>query len=350
MILRQVFRRPAALVALLAAGLIAVTGCGDDDSASAGTSGGSGGDSTLTLVGYTTPREVYEEVIPAFQATPAGEGIEFEQSYGPSGDQSRAVEAGLDADVLVLSLAPDITRLEEPGLVDPTWDDGPTKGFVSTSAVVFLVREGNPKNITTWDDLVKDGIEVITPNPFSSGGAQWNVAAAYGAQLQQGKTKDEALEYLRTLFANVPVQPKGARESLQVFQAGKGDVLLAYENEAKLAQANGEPVEFVIPDDTILIQNPIAVTTNSGNPTAAQAFADYALSAPAQEVFAKKGYRSVLPEVADKYAADFPEIPGLFTMDEDLGGWKAFRDEFFDADSGYVADIFADRGFSQEDE
>jgi sulfate transport system substrate-binding protein len=337
------------LLALIVA-LGATVACGDDDDAAAGTSGDSGGgDSTLTLVGYTTPREVYEEVIPAFQATPAGDGIDFEQSYGPSGDQSRAVEAGLDADVLALSLAPDVTRLEEPGIVDPTWDDGPTKGFVSTSVVVFLVREGNPKNITTWDDLAKEDVEVITPNPFSSGGAQWNVAAAYGAQLEAGKSKDEALEYLRQLFANVPVQPKGARESLQVFQAGKGDVLLAYENEAKLAQANGEPVEFIIPGSTILIQNPIAVTTGSGNPTAAQAFVDYALSEPAQEVFAQKGYRSVLPAVAEQHAADFPEVPGLFTID-DLGGWSTFRDEFFDPDDGYVADIFADRGFSQDDE
>ncbi|MGD9570990.1 MAG: sulfate ABC transporter substrate-binding protein [Thermoleophilia bacterium] len=348
MIVRHRFRWLAVL-ALATASIAVAAGCGDDDGGSGDTAGG-GGDSTLTLVGYTTPREVYEEVIPAFTATPAGEGIEFEQSYGPSGDQSRAVEAGLDADVLALSLAPDVTRLEEPGIVDPTWDDGPTKGFVSTSVVVFLVREGNPKDIQTWDDLVKEDVEVITPNPFSSGGAQWNIAAAYGAQLAAGKTQEEALEYLRSLFANVPVQPKGARESLQVFQAGKGDVLLAYENEAKLAQANGEPVEFIIPDDTILIQNPIAVTTGSGNPTAAQAFVDYALSAPAQEVFAAKGYRSVLPEVAEAHAAEFPAVPGLFTMDEDLGGWATFREDFFDPDNGYVADIFADRGFSQEDE
>ncbi len=348
MIVRDRYRWLIAVVAFVVAAVVAV-GCGDDaDDGSADTAGG-GGDSTLTLVGYTTPREVYEQVIPAFQATPAGEGIDFEQSYGPSGDQSRAVEAGLDADVLVLSLAPDVTRLEEPGIVDPSWDEGPTKGFVSTSAVVFLVREGNPKNIRTWDDLVKDDVEVITPNPFSSGGAQWNIAAAYGAKVAQGATQEEALEYLRSLFANVPVQPKGARESLQVFQAGKGDVLLAYENEAKLAQANGESVEYVIPDDTILIQNPIAVTTNSGNPTAAQAFVDYALSAPAQTVFAEKGYRSVLPAVAEQFAADFPAIPGLFTID-DLGGWTEFRADFFDPDNGYVADIFADRGFSQDDE
>jgi sulfate/thiosulfate transport system substrate-binding protein len=343
-ILRQKIGALLVPLALVAAGLGVASGCGGDDSAS-----GAGGDSTLTLVGYTTPREVYEEVIPAFQATPAGEGIDFEQSYGPSGDQSRAVEAGLDADVLALSLAPDIDRLEEPGVVDPSWDKGPTKGFVSNSVVVFAVREGNPKDIRTWDDLVRDDVEVITPNPFTSGGAQWNIGAAYGAQLEQGKTEQEALEYLARLFENVPVQPKGARESLQVFAAGKGDVLLAYENEAITAQQAGEEVEYVIPDETILIQNPIAVTAESGNPAAAQAFVDYALSAPAQEVFAAKGYRSVLPPVARANASAYPDPPGLFRI-EKLGGWESFRDEFFDPDEGVMADVFAGRGFTHDDE
>jgi sulfate/thiosulfate transport system substrate-binding protein len=348
-ILRHRSKALLAVLALIAAVLTFVAaGCGGADTASGDTSGG-GGDSTLTLVGYTTPREVYEEVIPAFQATPAGEGIDFEQSYGPSGDQSRAVEAGLDADVLALSLAPDIDRLVEPGIVDANWAQGPTKGFVSNSVVVFAVRKGNPKDIRTWDDLVRDDVEVITPNPFTSGGAQWNIGAAYGAQLEQGKTKQQALEYVQRLFENVPVQPKGARESLQVFTAGKGDVLLAYENEAITAQQAGEDVDYVIPDQTILIQNPIAVTTTSGNPTAAKAFVDYALSKPAQEVFAAKGYRSVLPGVAKASASNYPDPSGLFTV-EKLGGWEAFRDEFFDPDEGVMADIFAGRGFSQEDE
>jgi len=347
-IVRHRLRALLVPLALVATALGAAVGCGDDD-ASAGTSGG-GDSSTLTLVGYTTPREVYEALIAAFQATAAGEGIEFEQSYGPSGDQSRAVEAGLGADVLALSLAPDVTRLEESGIVAPGWQDTPTGGFVSNSVVVFLVREGNPKGIATWDDLTREDVEVITPNPFTSGGAQWNVADAYGAQLEQGATKVQALGYLRALFANVPVQPKGARESLQVFTAGKGDVLLAYENEALLAQAHGEPVEYVVPDQTILIQNPIAVTTTRGNPTAARAFVDFATTEPAQEVFVDKGYRSVLPALAERYADKYPEPPGLFTIDGELGGWAAFRDAFFDPDTGYVADVFADRGFSQDDE
>ena len=208
---------------------------------------------------------------------------------------------------------------------------------------MFAVRKGNPKNIQTWDDLVKDDVEVITPNPFTSGGAQWNIGAAYGAQLAQGKSKQEALEYLQQLFENVPVQPKGARESLQVFTAGKGDVLLAYENEAITAQQAGEDVDYVIPDQTILIQNPIAATATSGNPTAAKAFVDYALSQPAQEVFAAKGYRSVNPAVAKANASTYPDPPGLFEIDA-LGGWKAFKDEFFEPDTGIMADIFAGQG------
>lgn len=346
MIRGRIIRPLAALVALTAVLGIAAACGGGDEGGGGGTTGSGGG--TLTLVAYTTPREVYEVLIPQFQAQAAGEGIKFEQSYGPSGDQSRAVESGLPADVLALSLAPDVTRLEEPGLVDPSWDDGPTKGFVSNSIVVFAVREGNPKNIRTWDDLVREDVEVITPNPFSSGGAQWNIAAAYGAQLKAGKTHDEALQYLVQLFARVPVQPKGARESLQVFNAGKGDVLLAYENESITAQQKGEPIEYVVPDNTVLIQNPIAVTTKASNPAAAQAFVDYALSPEGQEVFAEKGYRSVLPEVLEAHAQTYPEPSGLFTVDGELGGWAKFRTDFFDSKTGYMADIFAGRGFAQE--
>jgi sulfate/thiosulfate transport system substrate-binding protein len=310
--------------------------------------GGGGDDSTLTLVAYTTPREVYAEVIPSFQATPAGQGIGFEQSYGPSGDQSRAVEGGLAADVLALSLAPDVTRLEELGIVDPAWDDGPSQGFVSTSIVVFAVREGNPKNVRTWDDLLRDDIEVITPNPFSSGGAQWNIAAAYGSRRAQGESHEEAVQYLAGLFARVPVQPKGARESLQVFNSGKGDVLLAYENEAIFAKQQGEPIDFVVPDETVLIQNPIA-STNSSNPEAARAFVDYALDEEAQQVFADKGYRAVNEQVAAANATTYPDPPGLFTVDEALGGWAQFRADFFDPNTGIMADIYAGRGFDVED-
>ena len=149
-------------------------------------------DVTLTLVAYSTPREAYEEIIPLFQATEAGANVEFEQSYGASGDQSRAVEGGLPADVLALSLAPDIDRLVEPGLVAEDWADDDFSGMVTESVVVLAVRPGNPKNIQTWEDVVREDVAVITPNPLTSGGARWNVMAAYGAQIEQGKTEEEA--------------------------------------------------------------------------------------------------------------------------------------------------------------
>ena len=196
-----------------------------------------GGDKKITLVAYSTPREAYEAIIPAFQETADGEGVDFEQSYAASGEQSRAVESGLPADFVAFSLEPDVTRLVDAGLVDANWADDEYKGMVTDSVVVFVVRPGNPKNIQTWDDLLQEGLEVITPNPFTSGGAHWNIMAAYGAQLEQGKTEEEGVEYLRELFLNnVPVQDKSAREALQTFTGGKGDVLLAYENEAIFAQ------------------------------------------------------------------------------------------------------------------
>lgn len=298
-----------------------------------------GGDDGVTLLAYTTPREVYEEVIPAFRDTPAAAGVPVRQSYGPSGDQSRAAENGLQADVLALALAPDIDRLVDDGIVAADWDQGPTDGFVSTSVVVLAVREGNPKDIRDWDDLLRDDVEVVTPNPLSSGGAQWNVAAIYGAELVRGGSHEDALSHLAAVFDNVVVQPKGSREALQVFSAGKGDVLVAYESEAVIARQKGEAVDYVVPDQTVLIQHPIAVSAEAADPLAARAFVDYALSEPAQEVFARKGYRSVLPEVAARHAGAYPVPPGLFTVDGTLGGWERFRADFFGPD-GHMNRIF----------
>src|SRR5829696_10471990 len=198
---------------LLGAALLAA-GCGGTSDASGGSASGSGS-TKLALAAYSTPREAYAELIPAFAKTPAGSGVSISQSYGGSGEQSRAVEQGLPADVVAFSLAPDVTRLVDAGMVDESWPDGPHKGMVTNSVVVFAVRKGNPKEIRTWDDLVRDDVEVINANPFTSGGARWNVMAAYGAQLEQGKSKEEAVAYLRKLFAQIPVQDKSARESLQ---------------------------------------------------------------------------------------------------------------------------------------
>jgi sulfate/thiosulfate transport system substrate-binding protein len=321
----------------LAAALIALTGL-------LAACGGSSG-SKLSLVAYSTPQEAYQELIPAFKKTSAGKGVGFNQSYGASGDQERAVEAGLQADVVALSLAPDVDKLVKAGKVDANWDTGRYQGFVTNSVVVLATRKGNPKNIKTWDDLIKPDVEVITPNPFTSGGARWNVMAAYGAQLEQGKSKQEALDYLNKLFDHVPVQDKSARESLQTFVGGKGDVLLAYENEAIAAQQKGEDLEYAIPDQTILIQNPAAVTKDTGHATEAKAFLDFLHTAQAQRIYASKGYRPVVASLVDK--SKFPTPPALFKIDK-VGGWSKVKDEFFDPDKGYLAGIEKSKGVSTE--
>ena len=297
----------------------------------------------LTLVAYSTPEEAYKELIPAFNKTPEGKGVGFDQSYAASGEQSRAVEGGLPADVVEFSLEPDITRLVDAGLVDKSWNQNEYKGMVTDSVVVFIVRKGNPKNIKTWDDLVTGEVEVLEPNPFTSGSAKWNIMAAYGAQLEQGKTPEQAKEYLAKLFENVPVLDKSAREALQTFSSGKGDVLLGYENEAILAQQQGEEVDYVIPDETLLIENPIAVVNESKDPELAQKFVDFLYTPEAQEIFASKGYRPVVEGVQG--ADEFPTPATLFEISK-FGGWGKVNDEFFDPEGSVVADIFQSQGKS----
>jgi sulfate transport system substrate-binding protein len=326
---------PKSILAALAL-LCLLPGCGGTSEAAAGDEGGS---TKLTLVAYSTPREVYEQLADSFARTPEGEGVTFEESYGSSGEQSRAVEQGLPADVVAFSLAPDVDRLVEAGLVADDWADDEYDGMVTDSVVVLAVRKGNPKNIRGWDDLVRDDVEVITPNPFTSGGARWNIMAGYGAQLEQGKSEEQAKQYLRDLFANVSVQDKSARESLQTFLGGKGDVLIAYENEAILAQDNGEELDYVIPEETILIENPVAVTSDA--PETARAFLDYLRGPEAQKVFADAGYRPVNAEVLA--AVSYPKPESLFSI-EDLGGWDAVMDEFFDRVNGVMAEINRELG------
>jgi sulfate/thiosulfate transport system substrate-binding protein len=290
---------------------------------------------TLSLVAYSTPQAAYEVLIKAFQATPAGKNIKFTQSYGASGEQSRAVAAGLKADIVALSLEPDLTKLVTAGLVDANWNAGPSKGFVTNSVVVIATRKGNPKGIKTWDDLVKPGVQVITPNPFASGGARWNVLAGYGAKSNKSADKAAGVAYLDALFGNVPVQDTSARASLQTFTGGKGDAILAYENEAIFAQQHGQELEYTIPDSTILIDNPVAVTKNSTHPAEAKAFLDFLLSPAGQRIFAENGYR---PTVRNAGGPSFPDVPGLFTI-KDLGGWSLVNKEFFDPATGIVAGI-----------
>ena len=328
------------LTALLAA--VSAAGCGgvSGSSAEGGAEGG-----RLTLVAYSTPREAYEEIVPSFQETAAGSGVSFDQSYGSSGEQSRAVEAGLPADVIAFSLEPDVARLVEAGLVAEDWASDEFKGMVTDSVVVFAVRKGNPKEIRTWDDLVREDVEVITPNPFTSGGARWNLMAAYGAQRELGKPHEQAVGFLGQLLANTAVQNKSAREALQTFVGGKGDVMIAYENEAITAQQKGEELDYVIPDQTILIENPVAVVTESGNRQKAEAFVDFLRGPEAQRIFADKGYRPVLGEVLA--AVSYPAPSALFTI-EDLGGWESVTERFFDREEGIVAKIEQELGVSTE--
>jgi sulfate transport system substrate-binding protein len=300
-------------------------------------------DSKLTLVAYSTPREAYAKLIPEFQKTPAGREVSFEQSYGASGEQARAVLAGLKADLVALSLEPDVTTLVKAGLIAPSWKQNAWGGIVTRSVVVFAVRRGNPKKLRDWQDLVKPGVQVVTPNVQTSGGAKWNIMAAYGAQLRKGKTHAQASAYLRNLYTHVVSQDKSAREALQTFLAGRGDVLLAYENEAIFAKQKGQDVPYVIPKATIRIENPIAVLKTSKNKAAANTFVKFLHGKQAQTTFAENGYRPLMPSVLKKFS--YPVRPQLFSI-KWLGGWAKVDKRFFDPKSGIVTKIQKETGRS----
>jgi len=302
---------------------------------------GAAQDTKLTLVAYSTPREAYGQLIPSFQKTAAGKDLSFSQSYGASGEQSRAVVSGLDADVVAFSLAPDISALVQKKLVAQSWNKDKWHGMVTRSVVVFVVRDGNPKKLKAWSDLLKPGVQIVTPNPFTSGGARWNVMAAYGGALRAGKTPKQAETYLTQMWKHVVAQPASAREGLQTFLAGRGDVFLAYENEALFAQKKGQPVQFVIPKATILIENPIAVTSTSKHKPQAQAFLNFLRTKPAQRIFAENGYRPLVKGVTQ--GLNFPNRPQLFTI-KYVGGWAKVEQKFFDPRTGIMAKIQAASG------
>ena len=332
---------------LASAALLGLSACASTDAGTGDAAAGTSEESVeLSLVAYSTPQAAYEKIIAVFQQTDAGKNVTFSQSYGASGDQSRAVEAGLPADFVMFSLETDMTRVVEAGLVDATWNADEHKGMITDSVVALIVRGGNPKKIKDWDDLLRDDVEVITPNPFSSGGARWNIMAAYGAQIDNGAPEAEAEKFLADMLANVPVQDESARAALQTFTGGKGDVLIGYENEAIFAKQNGQAIEYVIPESTILIENPAAITSTSKHPEQAQAFLDFVRGEEAQKIFAENGYRPVL-EGADTAGQDFPEPPGLFTI-ADLGGWSDVTTTFFDAEKGVVTEIERNLGVSVE--
>jgi sulfate/thiosulfate transport system substrate-binding protein len=319
-----------ALVALVAAALVFA----------AATPAREGGGS-ISLVAYSTPRAAYADLIPAFQKTQGGKDTSFQQSYGSSGEQARAVISGLKADVVALSLEPDVTSLVNKGIVPRNWKNDRWGGIVTRSVVVFAVRKGNPKRIRDWEDLVKPGVQVVTPNVQTSGGAKWNIMAAYGAQLRKQKTHAQAVAYLRNLYKHIVSQDKSAREALQTFLAGRGDVLLAYENEAIFANQNNQELPYVIPKATIRIENPIAVTATSQNKPTANAFLRYLRTTAAQKIFAQNGYRPVVPAAAKGFS--FPVRPQLFSI-KWLGGWAKVDNRFFNPNSGIVTKIQREAG------
>jgi sulfate transport system substrate-binding protein len=230
--------------------------------------------------------------------------------------------------------------LAKAGIVSDKWKKQSYKGIVTNSVVVFVVRQGNPKHIKSWNDLLRPGVQVVTPNPFTSGGARWNVMAAYGSWRKQGKTDKQAQANLLKLFKNVVVQDKSARDSVNTFLSGKGDVLLSYENEALGGQKKGQNLPFVIPKTTILIENPIAVTKTSSNADKANQFLRFLRTPPAQQVFADWGYRPVVPKVLEANRKKFPVRKGQFTIDQlGLGGWDKVQTRFFDPDTGVMAKI-----------
>jgi sulfate/thiosulfate transport system substrate-binding protein len=318
-------------VGLAAAAFAAITGVGSAaPERAAGTK--------LSLVAYSTPREAYGKLIPMFQKTAIGKDVDFSQSYGASGEQTRAVKAGLDADIVALSLAPDMDELVAAGKVDAKWKKQSYKGMVTDSVVVFVVRDGNPKHIETWNDLIRPGIQIVTPNPFTSGGARWNIMAAYGSWRKQGKTDKQAQANLLKMWKNVVVQDTSARAALNTFNSGKGDVMLAYENEAYFSRTQGLNLQWVIPKTTILIENPIAVTKTSENKDVANGFLRFLRTPAAQQVFADYGYRPVVKSVENANRKKFPVRPGLFTIDQlGLGGWDKVQKRFFDQDSSIMA-------------
>jgi sulfate/thiosulfate transport system substrate-binding protein len=334
--------RAVALITALG-GATALAGCGgsSDTSTSSSNAASSGGGSgpQLALVAYSTPKKAYDALTSAFAQTAAGKGVSFGESFGASGSQSRAVDSGQPADVVAFSTTPDVTRLVKSGIVAKSWDANAEKGISSDSVVVLVVRKGNPKQITGWDDLIKPGIDVITPNPSTSGSARWNILAAYGAELKEGKTPAQALAYVRTLLTkNVSVQDSAASAALQTFTGGKGDVLLDYESDAIAAEKAGDKIQYIIPKQTILIQTPIAVTAKSSHATRANAFVNWQWSTAGQTIWAQQGYRPVLASVAKQYASKFPTPPQLFTI-KYLGGWTKAKSEFFDPSTGSITKI-----------
>ncbi|HEV2885515.1 MAG TPA: extracellular solute-binding protein [Jatrophihabitans sp.] len=331
-------RGGAAFLATAVSVLLVLTGCSSSNASSGG---------KLSLVAYSVPKPAYEALTKAFAATPQGKGISWASSYGASGTQSQAVSNGQRADYVAFSLEPDLTKLV-PKFVEESWNSGPTKGLVSKSVVVIAVRKGNPLHISGWNDLTKPGVKIVTPDPGSSGSAKWNILAAYSHVLADGGTEAQAQDYLKAFFGNVVSKPTSGANATSAFLNGTGDVLLSYENEAIAARQKGQALDYLVPAESILIENPAAVTRSA--PRSARDFLAFVQSADGQRIFASKGYRPALDGVtvgsvagANDPAHPFPEVAELRTI-ADLGGWGAVNKKYFDKTTGIVTRIAAGTG------
>jgi sulfate transport system substrate-binding protein len=329
--------RVAAALTTTAAVLAA---CGGGSSDVVGDRGGDNADTTLTLVAYAVPEPGWSKIIPAFAATSEGEGVAVTTSYGASGDQSRAVVDGKPADLVNFSVEPDMARLVKADKVAEDWNRDATKGIPFGSVVTFVVRQGNPKNIRDWDDLLQPGIEVVTPSPLSSGSAKWNLLAPFAAKSNGGQDEQAGIDYINKLVTeHVKTRPSSGREATDVFLQGTGDVLLSYENEAIHVERQGKPVEHINPPQTFKIENPVAVVNSSAHLDKANALKNFLYTPEAQKIWAEAGFRPVDPAVAEDFATEFPTPEKLWTI-ADLGGWSEVDPALFDKDNGSITKIY----------
>ncbi|KKC03413.1 sulfate ABC transporter substrate-binding protein [Mycobacterium nebraskense] len=329
--------RPVVILALIVA---VIAGCSGGASDVVGGGGPANARTSLTLVAYSAPEPGWSKVIPAFNASEEGKGVQVVTSYGASGDQSRGVVDGKPADVVNFSVEPDITRLVKAGKVSKEWNTDATKGIPFGSVVALVVRKGNPKNIKDWDDLVRPGVEVITPSPLSSGSAKWNLLAPYAVKSSGGQDGQAGIDFIKKLVSeHVKLRPGSGREATDVFVQGSGDVLISYENEAIATERAGKPVEHVIPQQTFKIENPVAVVSTSPHLAAATAFKNFQYTAAAQKVWAQAGFRPVDPAVAADFRDQYAVPTKLWTI-ADLGGWNAVDPQLFDKTTGSITKIY----------
>ncbi|QGF25118.1 sulfate ABC transporter substrate-binding protein [Raineyella fluvialis] len=321
--------------------VVTLAGCAGGSSDTPGAAPAPAGGQVLNLYAFSVAKPAFEALGAAYATTPEGSKVTVLSSYGASGDQSRKVVAGAPADVVSFSITPDVTRVVKAGLVDSSWNAGPTAGTPVNSVVVMVVRKGNPKNIHDWNDLLRPGVDVVTPNPLSSGSAQWNLLAPYAAESNGGKDKQAGLDYVRSLVEDhVTTRPSSGSDATETFRQGHGDVLLSYENEAIAAIRKGDDVEYVVPPQTIRIECPVAAVSASPNRDAAQRFVDFVATPAGQEALATAGYRPVDPTVAAAHAAQFPTPAKLWTV-KDLGGWSSVTAQLFAKDTGAISQIYS---------